>query len=174
MKLRVARVFATLCGEAQSVEEAMSDSWVIFVPKDPEHVPPQRRAKVARDLLEGLTPDVVEIDVIQNPHIQFFDCGGNLEAITCPLCDAKIDFQWWGQAMASDFDTQTGVRLDAQTVPCCSRPVPLHELAYQFHQAFGRFALRAKSPNIEKVPDDAVRAIEAALGCDVAVVYRHI
>lgn len=151
----------------------MSDNWVLFVPKMPEHVPPPGNAKAALELLEELMPDADEIKIIQKEHVQFFDCGANLETVTCPRCSADIDFNWWGETMSSDHDEETGFRLDAYSMPCCSTPVALNELVYEFHQAFGRIALSAMNPNVGKVSDNAVRKIEAALGCDISVVYQH-
>ena len=152
----------------------MSDDWIMIVPKLPVEVPAPDRANAAVRFLEESMPNAEEIEVVQNEHVRLFDCGGNLETITCPRCSANIHFDWWGETMSSDFDDQTGFRLDAYFVPCCSNPVALNELVYEFHLAFGCFALSAMNPNIGKMSDNAVREIEAILGCDVSVVYRHI
>ena len=152
----------------------MSDNWIMIVPRLPKHVPSPDKTEAALGLLEKSMPDAEEIEVIQEEHVQFFDCGANLDTINCPQCSANIGFDWWEETMSLDCDEETGFRLDVYPVPCCSKPVALSELVYQFHQAFGCFALSAMNPNIEKLPDDAHKEIEAALGCEVSVVYQHI
>ena len=152
----------------------MSDHWITVVPKFPRHVPSPDKAEAALGLVEKSMPDADEIEVVRKEHVQFFDCGANLETIICPHCSASISFDWWGETMSSDCDEETGFRLDAYSVPCCSQSVALNQLVYQFHQAFGCFALSAMNPNIGKLSDDTVNRIEAALGCEVSVVYRHI
>ncbi|WP_127112916.1 hypothetical protein [Shimia sediminis] len=152
----------------------MSDNWILIVPKRPKHIPSPDSAKAALDLLERSMPDADEIDIVQSEHVQFFDCGANLETITCPRCSANIDFCWWGETMSADYDEMLGFQLNEYRLPCCSTSASLNELIYAFHQAFGRFALSAMNPNIGKMSDDAVSKIEAVLDCNVSVVYQHI
>lgn len=152
----------------------MSDNWILIVPKLPKHVPSPDNAEAALKLLQNLMPDADEIEIVQSEQIQFFDCGANLETITCPRCSANIDFGWWGNTMSSDFDEKSGFQLSEYRLPCCAASTSLNELTYAFHQAFGCFALRAMNPNIGKMSDGAVSEIEAVLDCDVTVVYQHI
>lgn len=152
----------------------MSDHWILIVPRLPDHVPSPEKAEAALGILKKSIPNADEIDVVQKEHVQFFDCGANLETIKCPHCNANFDFDWWGETMSSDFDEETGFRLDAYSMPCCSKPAALSELVYQFHQAFGCFALSAMNPHIGELSGDSVREIEEALGCEVSVVYQHI
>ena len=78
--------------------------------------------------------------------------------------------------MSSDYDEKIGFKLKDYQMPCCSMLTSLNELpyAYAFHQTFGRFALSAMNPNIGKMSNDAKSKIEAALDCDVSVVFQHI
>lgn len=152
----------------------MSNNWILIVPKSPEHVPSSDEAKAALELLKKSMPDADEIEIVQSEHVQFFDCGANLETITCPRCSANIDFDWWGETMSLDYDEKSGFQLNEYRLPCCSASASLIELIYAFHQAFGRFALSVMNPNIGKISDDTVSEIEAALGSGVSVVYQHI
>lgn len=152
----------------------MSDNWVIIVPKIPEHVPSSEQVHAALALMKETMANADEIEIVQKEHVQFFDCGANLETIICPRCGTAIALDWWGKTMSADFDDKTGFRLDSHPLPCCSASVSLNELAYDFHQAFGRFALCAMNPNSGEMSDDAVGKIEAVLGCKVSVVYQHI
>lgn len=152
----------------------MSDHWILIVPERPEHIPTPDKAKAALKLLEGSILDADKIEIVQKKHIQFFDCGSNLETITCPWCSSDIPVDWWGTTMSSDYDKKSGFKLNEYRLPCCSSPASLDKLVYDFHQAFGCFALSAMNPKIGKMPDDALSKIESALGCKVSVVYQHI
>ena len=151
----------------------MSDDWILIVPKRPEHVLSLDKAVAGLELLKELMPDADENELVQNERVQFFDCGTNLETITCPRCSADIDFDWWGDTMSTDYDEKTGFQLNENRLPCCSMFASLDELIYAFHQTFGRFALSAMNSNIGKMSDDAVGKLEAALDCEVSVVYKH-
>ncbi|MEP3423907.1 hypothetical protein [Ascidiaceihabitans sp.] len=152
----------------------MSDNWILIVPKSPKHIPLPDNAQASLEHLERLMPDADEIEIVQNEHVQLFDCGSNLETITCPRCSANIGFDWWGEAMSSDHDEKVGFQLKKYRLPCCSTAASLDELTYAFHQAFGCFALSAMNPNIGEISNDAVCKIAAILECEVSVVYQHI
>ena len=154
--------------------QTMSDHWILIVPKPTGQVPSPDETNAGLQLMKKWMPAADETEVVQNEHIQFFDCGANLETIKCPWCSAHIDFDWWGEAMSADHDENSGFQLNEHRLPCCSKSSSLDELVYAFHQAFGRFALSAMNPNIGKMSDDAVSEVKAALGCDVSVVYQHI
>ncbi|NDK35491.1 hypothetical protein [Rhodovulum sulfidophilum] len=152
----------------------MSDNWILIVPKLPEHVPLPKNAQAALEFLKELAPGADEIEILQSENVQFFDCGANLETISCPRCSASIDLDWWGEAMSSDYDESEGFRLSEFQLPCCSKSAPLNTLVYEFHQAFGRFAFSAMNPDLGLLSDETIRSFETTLGCDVSVVYQHI
>lgn len=148
--------------------------WIVIVPRHPEHMPSSDNAQVAAKILEQMVSGAEKIEVIKNENVQFFDCGGNFESVSCPRCRADIDTDWWSQTMSTDFDKEAGFLLNEYRLPCCSSSISLNALDYSFHQAFGRFALSAMNPNIGEISVEAVVKIEAALGCEVSVVYQHI
>lgn len=152
----------------------MSDNWILIVPKSPEHIPSPKNAQAALKFLKELAPGADEIEIVQSERVLFFDCGANLETISCPKCSAGIDFDWWGEAMSSDYDESEGFRLSRFRLPCCSKYASLDTLVYEFHQAFGRFALSAMNPDLGLLSDEAIRSFETTLGCDVSVIYQHI
>lgn len=148
--------------------------WIVIVPRHPQYMPSLDNAQIATKILEQLVSGAEKIEVIKNEHVQFFDCGGNFETVSCPRCHADIDTDWWGQTMSIDFDEEAGFRLNEYRLPCCSSSISLNALKYSFHQAFGRFALSAMNPSIGDISGEAVLKVEAALGCEVSVVYQHI
>lgn len=152
----------------------MSDHWIRIVPALPDHVPALQDIAAAKALFAQLAPEADEIVANEHEHIQFFDCGGNLEAIVCPRCKSQIELDWWGDKMNADFDGTSGFKMKKYELPCCSANFTLNELSYSFHQAFGQFALSAMNPNIGMLSSAEVVKFEAALACKVSVVYQHL
>ena len=152
----------------------MSDNFIVVVPQEANHIPSPEQVETAVAVLRHLLPDAETIDVVEDEQIQFFDCGGNFEAVFCPHCKAELDMDWWGETMSADFDEETGFRMAEHALPCCGASAALNTLRYSFHQAFGRFALSVMSPNVETLTDQAMQDIETALSCKVSIVYQHL
>ncbi len=151
----------------------MSDDWITLVPRETGHVPQPDQQQAGLALFRQIAPDADEITVINQKTIRFFDCGANFECVRCPRCTEEIT-EWWGQCMDSDFSKETGFSLNAYTLPCCGEAESLDRLVYQWPQAFGRFRLSARNPNLGLLPVDSLRQIEAGIGCALVVVYQHL
>ena len=128
-------------------------------------------ARGARPIAE-IAPDADEIKIKVLKKVVFFDCGANLERIGCPSCHEEIEDAWWQERM--DEDNNGGYQLKKYAAPCCGAEVALHELEYEWPQAFGRFAIEAMNANIGKLKDKQKRELEKILGTKVRVVYQHI
>lgn len=152
----------------------MSDNWIALVPENPRFVPHATDQRRARIRFAEIAPDADEIEIKVSEAAQFFDCGGNLERISCPSCDAEITVDWWQDRMDEDSDGEDGFKLVSYTVPCCRKRYTLNELAYDWPQAFGCFALDAMNPNIGKLADEYKREFENILGTKLRVIYQHI
>ena len=154
--------------------DTMSDNWIALVPEDPRFVPDAAAQRLARDRFAEIAPEANEIEIKVSETAQFFDCGANLEHIRCPSCGAEISVYWWQERMDEDFDGENGFKLSAYAVPCCRKKSTLHELAYDWPQGFGRFALDAMNPNIGELNDKYKREFEKILGTKLRVIYQHI
>ena len=152
----------------------MSDNWIIVVAEHPRHVPSTKNSEAALAIFKQLVPDSYEFDIAESEHIRLFDCGSNLENIECSNCKSSLELNWWGEAMTKGFAESSGFQLKKHKVPCCSAELSLNELSYNFNQAFGRFALSAMNPNIGMLSSEAIEKLEAALGCKVQTIYRHL
>lgn len=73
-----------------------------------------------------------------------------------------------------DDDYENGFKLDHYRTPCCNAVKTLHELTYNWQQAFGRFALDAMNPDLGMLEDEHRRELEGILGTRLVVVYQHI
>ena len=57
---------------------------------------------------------------------------------------------------------------------CCGTTVSLNELKYVWPVAFGRFALDAMNPNVERLLPAQLEQLGAAMGCPVREVLQHL
>jgi hypothetical protein len=72
-----------------------------------------------------------------------------------------------------DEDYANGFRLGSYSLPCCGKPTTLNDLVYEWPQGFGRFAIVAMNPGIEKVSDRQKAELEKTLGTPLRVIYRR-
>jgi len=151
----------------------MSDNWIALIPRDPRYVPSTPQRMQARDLFRRLAPKADEITIIVGDDIRFFDCGANLERITCPSCNSDISLEWWQDRMKDDSDNGS-FKLQAYPMPCCSATHTLNELKYDWQQAFGRFAIEAMNPDLGELDENRIQEFAELLGTSLRVVYQHI
>ncbi|MEM0897375.1 MAG: hypothetical protein AAGJ79_10865 [Verrucomicrobiota bacterium] len=151
----------------------MSDNWIAIVPEDPGFVPRAETQQTALEMFQEIAPDADEIEIKLSDKVQFFDCGANLEKITCPKCGEEVSGDWWQDRMDDDFESN-GFRLSEYAAPCCSASVRLDELRYDWPQAFARFGIDAMNPNIGELSDGQRRGFEQILGTPLRTIYQHI
>ncbi|MEL7258995.1 MAG: hypothetical protein AAFN80_14285, partial [Pseudomonadota bacterium] len=63
--LHVSQKSAIWAAEMYAEAQAMSDNWILIVPKLPKHVPSPDNAKAALKLLENSMPNAEEIEIVQ-------------------------------------------------------------------------------------------------------------
>jgi hypothetical protein len=151
----------------------MSDNWIIIIPKEPNYIPEEIHRENARNRLIEITPNSDEVKIIITEYISFYDCGANLDRIGCPKCNADLSPNWWQEKMDTDFDKHT-FKLEKYLTPCCKHSCSLNELIYEWPQGFGRFAIEAMNPNIGLLEEKYILELEAILGTELRVIYRHI
>lgn len=151
----------------------MSDFWIAIIAADPRVVPPRERWGRARDRFEQIVGPAEEIEVKVSDHVQFFDCGENLERIICPSCKAEIDDSWWKDRMDEDFDG-AGFRLAEYDVPCCAASHTLNDLEYDWPQGFARFGIDAMNPGIGELGEAQRQELERILGLSLRAIHQHI
>jgi hypothetical protein len=150
----------------------MSDNWITVIPEDPGFAPDMARLNNALEWFLNAAPDAEEIAIKQSEEIEFFDCGSNFERVLCPSCRVEISLEWWRQRMDDDHDI--GFKLSKYPAPCCRTAQTLHELIYDWPQGFGRHAIDAMNPGIEKLNNTQQRELEQILGTPIRIIYQHI
>lgn len=150
----------------------MSDDWIALIPEDPWFIPDPAKQRRARERFAEIAPEADEIDLKVSEKVLFFDCGANFKRIRCPACHWEIPVAWWQDRM--DEDCVDGFTLVPYAAPCCGARSTLHELAYEWPQGFGRFAIDAMNPAIGNLEDRHLRELEEILGTKLRVIYQHL
>ena len=75
--------------------------------------------------------------------------------------------------MNKDF-SDSGFQLEAFPMPCCKAVFNLDELRYEGPQAFGKFGLELKNPNVGLITPEQLAAMESALETRLRIVYMHL
>jgi hypothetical protein len=149
----------------------MSDNWLRFVPTDPYRQPASNTAKAASDLLATFVPRAQQIQAQFLEKVVFFDPGGNLESIRCPVCSADLQ-EWWGDAM--DGAIKEEFERLRTTTPCCGGEASLNDLRYNWPAAFGSFVLEVMNPKIRDTAPDQEKALSDCVGHDLRKIWVHI
>jgi hypothetical protein len=150
----------------------MSDSYIVLIPEEVDHVPSLDARRRALELLRRFAPDAEAVKEEATPEVRFMDCGENFERVLCPACGAELDAEWWRDRV--DEEMNAGCPLQPLEMPCCQTKANLNELKYEWSQGFARFSLEAMNPNIFDLTAEQVKALEAALGCRIRKILQHI
>jgi hypothetical protein len=151
----------------------MSDHWISVIPKDPNFVPTPHQADAALKYLEKIAPESESITFTTDNHIEFRDCGENLESISCPFCSASLDPEWWEERMSDD-RVGEGFQMHPFALPCCAGKTSLNDLIYIFDQGFSRFILDAMNPNLGELEPGQIQHLSEFLGTKLRIIYQHI
>jgi hypothetical protein len=148
----------------------MSDTFLRLIPRDPTYVPSASARERAQGVLRRIVLDADDLGWHVTREVQFFDCGGNFETVTCQRCGRDLG-EWWSVAMEAGHEQQ--FRDLRVTTPCCGLRTTLNDLEYTMPAGFGRCVLEVQNPSITSLPDQARRRLEQSLGCQVSVIWAH-
>lgn len=155
----------------------MSDDVLSIIPSDPRWQPNRDAVDRVIALVEELAPGTangvdLEIDVKWHDVVTVVDCGGNLERIGCPLCQAPIDMEWWGGLLEAR--SEGGFPTLAIEVPCCGGSTTLDALEYDWPCGFARFEIAIWNPEHPWFSEEELTALEHRLGHSVKQIRAHI
>jgi hypothetical protein len=167
----------------------VSDTYLKLIPGDSSFVPEPRRHQLAIDKLRMLAPDGEDAEARVYDRVEFIDQGEYLEAVICPLCDSRLEVDyfseddpiraWWDNAMIeADLTRGAGTfKLNDQCtleMPCCRRTAKFTYLRFDSSAGFARFELAMLNPDIERpLPEEHMRELEAILGCKLVQVWAR-
>ncbi|MEV0564888.1 hypothetical protein [Dactylosporangium sp. NPDC050588] len=155
----------------------MSDFYASAIPTNATWQPTPEAANEAEAYVWRVFPDPdgvqQEVTVEFYDRITAVDAGENLERITCPRCGSDIPVDWY-----SDLLEETEGEFDNLnvTVPCCSAPVPLDTLGFDWPCGFARFEIAVANParaECQFNPDELTQ-LAIILGHPVRQILTHI
>lgn len=148
----------------------MSDYIVKIMPEDPFYKVSEPTLQSVKAFLETqIHCDSIEVESNETPI--FIDCGTNLEKISCPECNAELDFDWWGEAMAKA--AEDGFTSLEAKMPCCQKNVSLNDLNYYSTCGFACCLICIHNPK-QSVNDKIIDTVRNILGTGVRIVEAHI
>ena len=139
----------------------MSDNWIALVPEDPRVVP--NAAARRRELVIGLPKSLrrpTKSKSRSRKPLSSLTVGRTLSVSVVHRAAQRFPPIGGKARMDEDSNGEDGFKLAAYAVPCCRKKYTLHELAYDWPQGFGRFALDAMNPNIGELEDKYKREFE--------------
>jgi hypothetical protein len=151
----------------------MSEYYYKLIPTIPDYVPDDGAREGARERFEAFVGNAAGVNVEVQEHVEFVDCMGNFESVSCPLCGTLLDDDWWGQAMDAAYGEHGFVDLRV-TVPCCGAATSLNDLMYHFPQGFARFVLSAFEPHVSDLEDWQIHELEEIIGCKLRKIWVHV
>ncbi|GAA0617258.1 hypothetical protein HPO96_12490 [Kribbella sandramycini] len=155
----------------------MSDYILSVIPADQQWQPSRTAADRLTALATELCPRIpngtdVRVDATWYDALTAVDPGECLESITCPLCTAAIDLQWWADLL-EDNQGPTFTTL-ATTTPCCGGATTLDTLHFDEPCGFARFELAIWNADRESFTPTELATLAAALGHPVRQIRAHI
>jgi len=151
----------------------VSDNWIILIPENPQLVPALERQQCAEARCRELAPHADEIVSHSSSSPRFYDCGTNLETISCPHCNAVLSLDWWRDAMDRDHAGDEFL-MNAHDLPCCGKTATLNQLRYDWPQGIARYALELMNPVLGRLSPEVITEFEVILGCRLRVIYQHL
>ncbi len=143
----------------------MSDSVYKIIPENPNGDIRDKADKAIAYLKRKTKPE--SIAFTDHGEISFIDCGENLSSVSCPLCNAELSLDWWGEAMNAAFEN--GFSELSCTLPCCNQKSALTDLKYDFPCGFAKNEITVIDP--KKTPNDKMIAkIESILKQKIKIV----
>ena len=170
----------------------MGDTWLIYMPADPWHVPPADRLDAAIGLLRDRMPlSETALAVRDQPEVLWPD--ENWGGVACPRCGEEWEDDWWWEAAEQAIeDGPSALTLPA---PCYGEIVSFLDLDWRDGQPAGlaRCTLTViDPPSVDEIgvfdptgSDDALAGrydaflaevqteLAAVLGCPVRLTIQH-
>jgi hypothetical protein len=146
----------------------MSDDILKIIPQDPNFVPDRAAISAAERFLRQ-SGFILDAHVLSN-DIEFVDCGGNLESISCPFCGHQLESEWWREAMDHSYESRFKNR--TLLLPCCNQESTLDKLTYHWPMGFARFVIRLRNP-VEAWTQENIAQLETLLKTPLKEIWAH-
>lgn len=124
----------------------MSDVVIKIIPTSPNYLPDSSSQNLAIVYLKARYP-LADIQKEITDTTEFVDQGENFESVSCNLCGADIEIDFWQEKMDKAFESQ--FKDLTFTTKCCKKEGNLNELNYKTPAGFARFIIVIKNQGHE-------------------------
>jgi hypothetical protein len=149
----------------------MSDNYLRLLPTDHSFVPTPDKAERARRLASSLCPSADEVSATLPGKVLFFDCGANLESVSCPICQSDVT-NWFFEEIDHKYNESGLLDLESQS-PCCSVSLNLNDLEFDWPAGFASAAIEIRNPGRDWLTQGELEQLSATLGHEVRQILAH-
>ena len=152
----------------------MSDRYLCLFPSDPQYVPEAGAQQAGLALFQSFLPETdaenFKMDVFDT--VQVVHPIQNLYQISCPVCRAQVDEDWWYKTLNDLYDVRAGFARLLIRMPCCGATCSLNDLKYQEPVGFARYYVEVLYPDRD-LTEDELEQLEQALGCHLRKTWKR-
>ena len=151
----------------------MSDHFLVVIPADPNtSLPKDGGEALCSALREMADSDECRVKSFDG-SVRFVDCGENFESVSCPVCGATLDTEWWGDQMDHCWNAEERhFHLHPHALPCCGASKDLSELVYELPQGFATWFVSARNANRGPLTEAEVSALETIAGFKLTAIAQ--
>ena len=147
----------------------MSDTFLRFIPVNPDFVPEVANQDRAKEYLIHIFKKI-EIEVIETDDVEFVDPGANFENVYCNLCGEELETETWQEAMDEGY--KTVFQNLSFITRCCHSLTSLNELKYHWPAGFAKFMISLLKPCLD-IKENELKELENILGTKIRKIWAH-
>jgi hypothetical protein len=149
----------------------MSDNYLKLIPASHTFVPSPTAMEETLRLVSSLCPHAQEIAKSGSETVLFYDCGSNLEAISCPHCGTS-QMDWFFEEVARKYEESKLQDIQVQ-MPCCSKKSSLNDLHFDFPAGFASAGIEVLNPVRDWLTTAELDQVAASFGHSVKQIFAH-
>jgi len=150
----------------------MSETRVIFFPKDKLFVPSDEAIEKAVSFLDDIYDGYYTIDSGKYPAPILIHIEADFEKLSCPACKTVVSddnySEWWGEWI-DIIGTPPFCMCDENQivkVPCCGKELPIKNFDFGEDGGLGMFLIHVEFAGYDEILNDQqLQQLEAILGC---------
>lgn len=153
-------------------EYLMSETRVIFFPKDKSFVPDDEAIEKAVSFLDDVYDGDYIIDPEKYPTPVFIHTESAFGEFSCPVCKTVINYhnhsEWWREWIDIIGTPPFGMCDENQIVkvPCCSKELPIKNFDFGENGGLAMFLIHVEFAGDDEILDDQqLQQLEDILGC---------
>jgi hypothetical protein len=149
----------------------MSDNYLKLIPTSHTFVPSPEAMEQALRIVSSLCPRAQEVVKSEPGKVMFYDCGSNLESISCPHCGAS-QMDWFFEETSRKYDESRLQNIQVQ-MPCCSAMSSLNDLRFEFPAGLASAGIEVLNPDRKWLSAAELEQVAASFGHPIKQIFAH-